>query len=175
MVDGKMTIAEHLLRLMPAPKASAWRKARKENPEYERDGHSVFVYGSLKSDFHNNDVLSFAEFVARTKTLSARYTMLSMGPFPALVETGSFFIDGEIYRVHGETLWTLDIMEGQGDFYDRKQIQVVDYAEPAWCYFLRDTNPLYQNPNCPQIWLDAESNTQKWILPLDSSEFLEEN
>ena len=170
-----MSIADHLLSLMPAPKANSWRAARKKNPEYERDGHSVFVYGSLKDDFQNNDVLAFSEFVARTRTLSARYTMISLNYFPALLDRGPHFIQGEVYRVHGDTLWTLDIMEGQGDFYIRKQIQVADYTDPVWCYFLRDMDPLYQNPNCPQIWLDAESNTQKWILPLDASEFLEEN
>ncbi len=170
-----MTIAEHLLSLMPASRASVWRTARKKNPEYERDGHSVFVYGSLKRDFQNNDVLAIEEFVARTKTLSARYRMVSMGHFPAVVENGPYFVDGEVYRIHGETLWTLDIMEGQGDFYDRKQIQVANYADPVWCYFLRDVDPIYQKPNCPLIWLDDKSNTQTWIHPLDVPEFPEES
>ncbi len=170
-----MTVADHLLSMMPADKASAWRAARKNNPEYEQDGHSVFVYGSLKRDFQNNDVLAIEEFVARTKTLSARYTMVSMGHFPALIDTGPHFIDGEVYRIHGDTLWILDIMEGEGDFYIRKQIQVVNYADPVWCYFLRDMNPLYQNPNCPLIWLDARNNVQTWIQPLDAPEFPEES
>ena len=170
-----MTIADHLLSLLPISKATLWRKARKENPEYELDGHPVFVYGSLKRDFQNNDVLALSEFVARTKTLSARYRMVSMGHFPAVIEKGPHFIEGETFHVHGDTLWTMDIMEGQGDFYGRKLIQVADYVDPVWCYLLRETDPIYQNPNCPLIWLDVESNTQKWIHALDTPEFLEES
>ena len=103
--------------------------------------------------------------------------MVSMGAFPGIILSpdGPHHISGEVYQVDGETLWTLDIMEGHGDFFVRKKTLVEGIEEKVWYYILYDTDPIYQQPNCPLIWLDAESNTQKWIQPLDASNLPEEN
>jgi gamma-glutamylcyclotransferase (GGCT)/AIG2-like uncharacterized protein YtfP len=80
----------------------------------------VFVYGSLKKNFHNNDLLSNAEFIGNGVT-DSKYFMINLGNFPGVI-SGFSKISGEVYKINFEILQDLDILEGNGDFYQRHEI-----------------------------------------------------
>lgn len=101
--------------------------------------HRVFVYGSLKQGFHNNRVLGNAEFCGSTKTDYARYSMLDLGAFPAVIKSGDHRISGEVYEVDDDGLERLDFLEGNGSLYLREQVALCDGTE-AWCYFFLTDN-----------------------------------
>jgi gamma-glutamylaminecyclotransferase len=80
----------------------------------------VFVYGSLKRGFRNHGLLANCEFVGAGLT-EARYRLINLGPYPALVETADepLSITGELYRIDRATLSTLDRLEDEGVLYRR--------------------------------------------------------
>lgn len=77
---------------------------------------NLFVYGSLKRGFSNQQWLAGQVFLCEAHTRPV-YRMFDYGGFPALVladrigQTGRS-ISGEIWRVDIETLTRLDILEG---------------------------------------------------------------
>lgn len=82
----------------------------------------VFVYGSLKKNFHNNDLLSNAEFIGNGVT-DSKYFMINLGNFPGVI-SGFSKISGEVYKINFEILQDLDILEGNGEFYQRHEIPI---------------------------------------------------
>lgn len=163
-----MSYGHQLLDLYERDFKLKWLKARRENPEYT-ESHLVFVYGSFKDDGHNNCVLMGSEYIRDSRTANASYDLVSFKQFPGVVE-GEYKIAGEVYRVDGDTLWTMDIIEGQGEFYRREKITVEGVDEPVWIYLLLDRNPEFQEPDCPLIC--EEGHVKSWSLPTD---FPEEN
>jgi gamma-glutamylcyclotransferase (GGCT)/AIG2-like uncharacterized protein YtfP len=108
--------------------------------------HLVFVYGSLKSNYWNNSIISCDEdniFVSEAVTKDSSYHMNSLGAFPGVHRGGSYAIKGELYLVNDRTMTRLDMLEGNGHFYTREQIDIEGYDEPAWIYLL----PSLDNPN----------------------------
>jgi gamma-glutamylcyclotransferase (GGCT)/AIG2-like uncharacterized protein YtfP len=98
--------------------------------------HLVFVYGSLKRGFYNHYVLekSSAKYRGPFKT-KAEYTMLNLGSFPGVVQSGSTRITGEVYEV--DTLEYLDHLEGYPNFYDR--ILIDTRWGPTYMYVLLES------------------------------------
>lgn len=107
----------------------------------------VFVYGSLKRGFSNNHYLKDSNFIGRYQT-ETPYLMLSLGGFPGVVKNTSNYFDykgyilGEFYKINRETLASLDRLEGNGHFYNREIINIVNIdnnveIEKAWIYFLK--------------------------------------
>lgn|SRR5574343_1090304 len=101
----------------------------------------VFVYGSLKSGFHNHRLLKDSKFVGHAVT-KEKYTMYSYGSFPSVTEEPEYNIHGEIYEITPETLKSLDRLEGYNpesshNFYERKTIDVLINNEliPCFIYF----------------------------------------
>ena len=82
----------------------------------------VAVYGSLKQGFGNHRFLVGSNYIGDTLT-EARYTMYSLGGFPAVVPIGDTSIMIEVYDVDDETLRRLDMLEGHPDFYHRSDIE----------------------------------------------------
>lgn len=88
----------------------------------------VFVYGSLLRKLHNHGWLDGARFLCRTTMEGARYTMLDLGSFPALVPAEAGFggatdIVGELYEVDHAGLMALDRLEGTANgFYRRDRV-----------------------------------------------------
>jgi gamma-glutamylaminecyclotransferase len=108
------------------------RKMNKEDRIY------VMVYGSLKKDFHNHDLIKDSTFISETLTKD-KYYMYSMGGFPAVTEERkSNKIQGEIYEIDLEHLSGIDCLEGNGSFYQRKEIKVDGFDIPVWMYFIMD-------------------------------------
>jgi gamma-glutamylcyclotransferase (GGCT)/AIG2-like uncharacterized protein YtfP len=83
----------------------------------------IFVYGTLKRGYWNNDLLADAEFVGEAMTVE-EFQMRDIG-FPLLIEPKSKRardrgrVKGEIFNVNERTLATLDRLEGHPHNYCR--------------------------------------------------------
>ena len=101
--------------------------------------HRIFVYGTLKKNFHNHSLLKDSEFLGPAKTKLEEYTMVSLGEFPGIVLSGSTSISGEVYLIDDTVFKKLDYLEGYPDFYNRKRIIVKgksDLEMSVWIYYL---------------------------------------
>jgi len=100
-----------------------------------KNKHIVFCYGSLKKGYHNHSILHSAEFIGESRT-TERYDMFSFGSFPAVNKyPQQYHVTGELYLVDDSTLAQLDILEGNGYFYQRVPTNIDGYEEKAWVYF----------------------------------------
>jgi gamma-glutamylcyclotransferase (GGCT)/AIG2-like uncharacterized protein YtfP len=79
---------------------------------------NVFVYGTLLSGEPNHAQLRGARLVGATRT-EPRYTLVSLGPYPALIEGGTTSVTGEVYAVDDGLLSALDRFEGVPTLYRR--------------------------------------------------------
>jgi len=99
----------------------------------------VFVYGTLKRGFGNNDLLKTSEFVGIAETES-KYLLLESG-IPFLVDdpchSKSCKVKGEVYLTDNEVLNDLDSLEGHPTFYERKPIWITinNKTKYMWTYF----------------------------------------
>lgn len=88
----------------------------------------VFVYGTLKSDEVNSNLMSSARLIGCGSTVDA--FILKQEMFPSLYKKGRFsniepsIVTGELYEVPESLLNTLDHFEGHPDFYKREIILV---------------------------------------------------
>ena len=96
--------------------------------------NKLFVYGTLKKKHSRNSVLSASTFLGEMKTVP-KYTMIDLGAFPGIFETGNTNIYGELYLVEDSLLELCDLIEGHPDFYERKKI-ILSNKTKAWSYFL---------------------------------------
>jgi gamma-glutamylcyclotransferase (GGCT)/AIG2-like uncharacterized protein YtfP len=81
----------------------------------------IFTYGSLMSGFGNHRLLARARLVGAARTLP-RFTLVSLGAFPAMLEGGATAVVGELYDVDDDTLAALDRLEGHPSLYTRTPI-----------------------------------------------------
>lgn len=125
--------------------------------------HLVFVYGSLKSGFHNHDRwLRRATLVAKDAiTERAAFTMRSLSYYPAVLEGGSQRVAGEVYSVCSGTLESLDMLEGEGVVYKRERVRIDGIDQPVWMYlYISDDRRFYLDTPNPEVkngvatWLD---------------------
>lgn len=117
----------------------------------------VFVYGTLLRGQYNHSRLE----QDTTKLLGGhrtdeRYTMYSLGGFPAVVCDGGSSIKGEVYEVEESTLYgPLDSLEGYPSFYNRMLIPT-EYGD-AWIYYMEPVDkilPVINNGD----WLQYKEN-----------------
>lgn len=116
--------------------ATALAEAEKVAEKKKSEGIRVFVYGTLKHGHGNHRLLEKATFLGRCY-ITGTYRLLDLGWYPGLVldqNTPKSNIFGEVYRITQETLDDLDILEGNGSYYTRTQVQTP--WKKAWCYFL---------------------------------------
>lgn len=96
----------------------------------------VFVYGTLMRGGHNHGLLAAARFAGEART-APRYTLVSMGDWPALLEGGGQSVAGELFLVAVATLAALDALEGAPTLYQRRPVTLADgslavaYVKPA--------------------------------------------
>lgn len=124
--------------------------------------HLVFVYGSLKKGFGNQDFMESARFITETTTTGKHYKMISFGYFPGVLSTtkDGYHIRGELYEVDDDLLAYLDKLEDNGMFYKRTE---TDFAsgERAWMYCL-----LYVPGNTKESnRIETKDGIQTWTLP----------
>lgn len=93
----------------------------------------VAVYGTLRKNGHNHEVLSRAKstYLGDFWT-QRRYAMFDYGGFPAVVLDGNDSILLEVYRV--ENLAPIDELEGWPQLYARKLVPT-PYGK-AWLYWM---------------------------------------
>lgn len=98
-----------------------------------------FVYGTLRRGESNHHLLGDALFLGFHRT-QARYSMLSMGWYPAVIDDGHTAIHGEVYQISKAHLGRLDQLEDYPRTYTRRLIRT-PYGQ-AWMY-------LYRQPIAP--------------------------
>lgn len=99
----------------------------------------VYVYGTLKTGFRNNVLLSDCKLIqeATTKPL---YRLYDCGPYPCLIkdEKNGKRIRGEIYQIDDVVLKRLDRLEGVPFLYNRFDIELENFDHPTIAYFYQD-------------------------------------
>lgn len=103
--------------------------------------HNLFVYGTLKKGYWNNQLLKDSKFVGDSVTKN-KYALYTSGiPFLSDIEEVSK-VHGELYEIDSFTLERCDRLEGHPTFYTRKEIPIiVNNAEVlAWCYICNKFN-----------------------------------
>ena len=97
--------------------------------EEERIEIIIFVYGSLKRGFDNNDMLKDAQYICKAETVKsfAMFEEIS-GSYPYLLKDknkGYSKIKGELYKIYRkDILKKIDYFEGAPDYYKREKIKV---------------------------------------------------
>lgn len=72
----------------------------------------VFVYGTLMKGGYNHYLLELYDSkLISEATTTEKFTMISMGSFPALLSNGETTIHGEVYSIDERTLSMLDELE----------------------------------------------------------------
>lgn len=112
--------------------------------------YSLFIYGTLKFGFPNNDLLK-GVFHSKAKT-PANYKLYNCGNYPALVACkNGLSISGELWFVSEECLKDLDEFEGVDiGLYKRELILLTDPCHLAFTYiFCRSVDNLKE---CGSSW-----------------------
>jgi len=84
----------------------------------------LFVYGTLLSGEGNQGHLRGARRLGVRRT-EPRYTLVSLGAYPALLEGGATSVTGEVYEVDDGVLAAVDRLEGHPHLYRRTRIQLL--------------------------------------------------
>lgn len=100
----------------------------------------VFVYGTLMKEYGNHIFIKDAEFVGKYKTLEKYILSVDDGiPYISNIDTliPKTQVCGEVYIVNDQTLKSMDFLEGNGEWYTRKQVMVYNDTNEvlAWVYF----------------------------------------
>jgi gamma-glutamylaminecyclotransferase len=105
----------------------------------------LFVYGTLKRGFCNHYLLEeYAEFISNATTQN-RYPMVTLQEdfFPYLINNKGIgeHIEGELYRIDGNLLDILDVLEDCPRLYIREEVIVISMGVPlsAIVYFAKRT------------------------------------
>lgn len=129
----------------------------------------VFVYGSLKRGFGNHGLLEWSDFIATTRTKSKSFGMVSLTAFPAVYEGGNCSIEGELYEVDSTTLFFLDMLEGNGEFYERQVVEL-ESGDSAWMYCIVPGTISTDSSKHNKVRVRTENNVETWLMPLDNDE-----
>jgi len=90
----------------------------------------LFVYGTLKRGFSNQERLRGATFEREAST-AAGHALHSAGAYPALARTGAGVVHGEVYWLSPEHLAEIDEFEGCPHLYQRGEIALEDGTRAA--------------------------------------------
>jgi gamma-glutamylaminecyclotransferase len=85
----------------------------------------TFVYGTLQAGEHNHHQLGASRFIRAARTC-ARFELVDLGPYPALIEGGATAVTGELYEVSAESFAALDAFEGVPELFRRVMIELED-------------------------------------------------
>lgn len=135
--------------------------------ENDKGSVRVFVYGSLKQDKYNNDLLRRvgAKFIG-FDYIEGPFCLVDLGPFPAVYGLPHINQDtknrvyGELWMTNDEGLAHLDYLEGHPNFYRREKIWTGLMDKRAWCYFQVAKEP--EGLNNLEIWRPTTRETEYW-------------
>lgn len=115
----------------------------------------VFVYGTLKKGYGNNQLLRNSVYLG-DRTTKDQFVLLKHGcPFLVPMSVLPEDVDphylrpvlGELYQINEAILEDLDHLEGNGSFYHRRLIQMKE-GETAWAYHILDLSYLWSATLC---------------------------
>ena len=115
---------------------------------------TIFVYGSLKRGFDNNDILKDAQYLCKAETVRS-FAMFeeTSGNYPYLLKNrnkGYSKIKGELYKIYRkDILEKIDNFEGAPDYYKREKIKVKTSKKEKLVqtyFFTNDIIPKDQEP-----------------------------
>ena len=115
----------------------------------------IFVYGTLKKDYHNHSMIEKETFISRgLLSKENRFKMVNMGSFPAIIPAQANEaqdIEGEIWEVSDQTFKSVDFLEGFPKFYWRDQfnIDAEDRRHLCWVWYLQHKKA--KNMELPEI------------------------
>ena len=103
--------------------------------------NEVFVYGTLKRNEGNNDLLKDSQFLGEYET-DPRWGLLDLGAFPGMVPSNKA-VKGEVFLVDDDVMAALDLLEGvEHGFYRRSRIYincpVSKERRRVWAYIYGD-------------------------------------
>lgn len=107
--------------------------------DFKTDYEYCFVYGTLKSGYHNEDWLSNSEKIGTDITLNDHYEMVDLDGCPGVIP-GDYHIAGEVWKVSPEDFIGLDTLEGYPTFYTRKKVKLHNFGHPTWMYILSESS-----------------------------------
>jgi len=96
----------------------------------------LFVYGTLLAGEREHSLLDGAEFLGRIRTAPA-YTLVDLGPFPALVGSGNVSVDGELYLIDRQRRFTIDVKKQWPSLFQRIFVTLADGSQ-AEAYAMSD-------------------------------------
>ena len=102
----------------------------------------VFVYGTLKQGHGNHKYYLMDNNAVQFRgdhVTNPNYTMVHLGGFPGVLDTGNTAITGEIYSITNTVFARLDRLEGYPSMYTRKEIET-PYGN-AWIYIYNTNRP----------------------------------
>jgi gamma-glutamylaminecyclotransferase len=108
----------------------------------------VFVYGTLLAGEPNHHLLDGQQLVGEART-RARFCLVNLGPFPALVAGGEVAVRGEVYEVDASTLAALDRLEGYPGFYTRQPVHLDGEATGEALAYLLAPDRVAGSPEIP--------------------------
>jgi gamma-glutamylcyclotransferase (GGCT)/AIG2-like uncharacterized protein YtfP len=131
----------------------------------------MMVYGTLKDGQVNHDLLKGieAEFVGYDRVVG-KYKMVTLGPFPAVVDDPKAKKDtsiyGEIYAMNEEALAHIDFLEGHPNFFERQKVWTYNNVR-VWIYLLGSHDLLLKDTGTPKkipggIWEPSFDERKHW-------------
>ena len=97
--------------------------------------HNLFVYGTLRVNGRNNNILIEQHYVGKGTTID-KYNLI-IKELPYLYKEPVDNIGGDVCIIDDDMLSFLDVFEGHPHFYRREKINVKVNIEviECWCYF----------------------------------------
>lgn len=114
----------------------------------------LFVYGTLMRGYGNNCYLSNAKFINKAQTKNL-YSLHVLGGIPLLHDDEELYhIHGEVYAVNNNILANIDELEGNGEWYNRRQeiIYCDEIVMNAWIYFNNEVGIRLKDGNFVDIY-----------------------
>jgi len=114
----------------------------------------VFAYGTLMNGYGNHRYyLSQSEYLGKGEITG--YALYAVSSFPGIVPECGEKVKGEVYQLDQDTLKRLDNLEGKGNLYLRKKVEVRVNGQivQAWTYIWnRETSDIEKIKYDAQPW-----------------------
>lgn len=120
----------------------------------------VFVYGTLMKNCYNHEWY-MKEQKCLGQAVLPGYALYDLGSFPGIVPNEGERVLGQVYEVEQQCLEQLDILEGNGQLYSRRPVEVwldgtkVNAEVYVWNGKIREEDKV---EICFQPWCDGNLN-----------------
>jgi gamma-glutamylcyclotransferase (GGCT)/AIG2-like uncharacterized protein YtfP len=102
----------------------------------DADALRLFVYGLELSGEPEHPLLEGAQLLGEIRT-APHYTLVDVGPYPALLSRGTVSIAGELYSIDRKLRFTLDVKRQVPALFQRITVTLGDGSE-AETYAMKD-------------------------------------